>query len=508
MASAKVPFAGFGGGVNMHDAMELLRANQLLNGENIILDENGGATKRKGTVNKITIGAGSDRILSAYVWYRFPGSGNDPAVLIHLSDGTIRYTTNLSSFTTLWSSLSTSAPFCFENGLGASGVAKVFASNGVDDFRFWDGTATGTNASAPKGKYLKWWKSTMWVANIASNPHQLWASNAGNGETFGGSAFVNIEPGVGDEITGLWGLPEELVVFKLRGRWHLINPNTFENRIVDPVNGCESHFSIIGKDDKVYFLTRRGIAQFLAHGMAELVSRNIDPIFTQNVLNYNALKTVWAYEHETRLGWLLPSATDTFPTFGIEYYPLSEDRPWMFQRLPARVAVNYRKAGEERLLTGSNNANKLQEAFVGNDDDGTVFSGFLDTRWDPLNDGYIRKYLRELRFLGRGKVFVGVRRDYKDSIDRSRLLDFTVVQPIWDDNLWDDENWGPNAVSKPLAIRPDLYGRQFSLRFSDSETAAVGDLLRVGSKEFSVSRGAWSILGVIAECESMSEVFV
>ena len=84
--SARIDIPGFRGGVNNASAPDELQDDEVRGIENIILDENGGGSKRLGITTISNPGAD---ILSLYVFYR--GATLSPQVLVHLANGNFRY---------------------------------------------------------------------------------------------------------------------------------------------------------------------------------------------------------------------------------------------------------------------------------------------------------------------------------------------------------------------------------------------------------------------------------
>jgi hypothetical protein len=60
-------------------------------------------------------------------------------------------------------------------------------------------------------------------------------------------------------------------------------------------------------------------------------------------------------------------------------------------------------------------------------------------------------------------------------------------------------NWGPDSNVKEVTLNPDAYGRFITLVFSDSSALAGSKILPVGSKDYSIPTGQWSILGTLLD---------
>lgn len=488
---AKQP--GFGGGVNIRDVPSALEEDEAIALANIILDERGGVSKRQGSTLISTVGTGTDRILSIYTWYRV---ASDPHVIIHLSDGSLRYSTNYDtgspSWTTIATGKSTSAPYNFETYLD-----RLYMSNGVNNYAKWDGTTFTEMASNPKGKYLKLWKDSMWVSGVEGSglENRIYSSNVGDPDTFGASSFVDIFKGDGDRIKALGADANALIPFKQRRFFIIFDPVTFANRLMDSEKGCESHRSLLYSEEGIYFLSSVGICVYFGDGPAEMISGKIQPLFTASQLNYTALDLACSYQDGVRFGWSLPEASSAVPNLQIEYYPRYDKKPWTFHRLPARAMASVRKQTNVLLLYGHNASNKVEKAFVGSTDDGTAFQALVEVGWYDFNSPLNWKYLNRVKLVGRGKFEIQFKRNFETAIKRNRLIDFSGGTDLWTTaDTWNVGEWGPESNIREIDIYPDVYGRVFLVRLLDAESGVGIRPIDIGGRQASITEGEWTLL--------------
>jgi hypothetical protein len=305
-------------------------------------------------------------------------------------------------------------------------------------------------------------------------------------------------------------------VFK-RSRYMIIyDPGLFSNRVVDFEKGCESHFSIIQFESEIYFLSRRGICKFDANGPADFVSWKLDPLFDPNVLNFSALETVYAYTVGNRIGWALPEIGSPTPTVQLEYYPRliqytrASDRyaaPFVFHRMPASVFTRFRSGAVEYLYGGKNTENKFLYLFAPIGTDDTVsFAAVMETSAFDFGSPTKTKYIRRVRFLGRGRVYVQFRRNFQTAILNTLLVDLSAAVDLWSTgDLWGTGTWGPDSLLKEAEVKPDVYGRAISMRFTDTETSVSPRSVSVGSREVSLTVGSWGISGCLIEAELLGQ---
>jgi len=487
----------------------MLAPNEALRIENVDLAERGAASKRNGVYSMGQFSAtGTQRVISMYAFYR---GASAPQLLIQTSGGVLRYTNDPTADPIVWTDiatgLSTTARMSFETF-----NSKCYVSNGVDAYASWDGTTYTVFPSAPKGKYLRLFKDTMWVSGITGTPDRVYSSNPGDAETFGVASWVDIAHGDGDLVTALGTDGLYLIVFKRNRTMTIYDPVTYANRVVDFEKGCESHFSVIQFENAIYFLSRRGICQYLGDSPSRYLSYKIDPIWDPAVTNLATLDTTFAYVFGQRIGWAVPESGSSYPTFQIEYYPRLADRsqdqetagigPFAFQRMPAQAFALWRSGTNERLFAGSNLANKVYWVFRPGQttDDGVAFQGLIESKAYDFKSVDHTKYIRRVRLFGRGKFQMLVRRNFESAVYRTYPVDLTASADLWSaSDLWGTGTWGPDSNIKQARINMDVYGRFFSLTFIDAEVGSATKIVSVGSSDYRLPIGEWTIFGVLMD---------
>jgi hypothetical protein len=501
----EVKVTNFSGGINALDSPSGLPPEDIKRGENVFLDERGSGGKRLGCESHGTIGVGADRIISLHTFYR---AGAQPQVLAHTSAGKLYYTNDPAANPTVWTQitgatgLSTSVPMSFETF-----NSKVYMCDGVSAYASWDGTTYVTFPTQPKGRYLRVWKDTMFLSGITGTPDRVYESDAGNAENFGVSSWVDIAHGDGDAVTALATDGIYMIVSKRQTIFVIYDPVSLANRLADANKGSESHFSWVHFDGDLYFLTRNGICRWRTDSPSVPLSFKLDPIFRMEIINLNGLLNAYGYAWGNRVGWAIPEVGQTYPTFQIEYFPRLAGKsgvgPFMFQRMPASVFTRVRFSNYERLYAGHNAANKFLQAYatVGTDD-GQVYAGLIETGMMDLGVPARTKYIRRLRFLGRGKFDVQILRNFETSAHESHTIDLASGQDTWNlGEKWNEGDWGPDSWVKEKLVNTDLYGRYFAFRFTEAETNMGTRVTSVGNKDYSTSAGEWAIYGIIVEGE-------
>jgi len=507
---------GFVGGANIRDAINLLGANEARPLENMVLDERGGAQKRRGCNALLGyFGPPTARVLSMYTFMR--GMGVTPQILIHTTEGKLYVTSdphaNPVSWTEIALGLSTTSPMSFETF-----KKKCYMSNGVDPYCAWDGAAYTTFPSAPRGRFLRLWSERMWISGVTGENDRIYASDENLPEVFTISNWVDIAAGDGDHVRALANDGQFLVVAKRERTWTIYDPVEFFNRLVDPEKGFESHFACTSFEGSLYFLSRRGICQYMGDAPSVMISERIEPAFIEPFIELTQINKATAYTFLNRVGFVVPESGETRNSLVIEYYPklagvtqtgTRSIGPFTFHRMPVQCFARWRYGSYDRLYAAHNQAAKMLECFapVGTDD-GVPFQAMLQTAWFDFGNPTHTKYLREMRFLCGGRFDVLIFRDFEEGIYRNLNVDARGIQDDWDiSEVWGEDDWGKeDPVRDILRTNIDAYARWFSFRFQDSfETDTNFQTFWIGSRDRDLAVGEWAIYGVVAEASVLGK---
>lgn len=182
------------GGLNTRNDPTLVEDNQVIDCLNIAFDQPGVVGTRAGTETV------ADEISSSQ-----PGKGmkgytkvNGNTYLVWKCAGALYYITpGASTNTSIVSGLSsTEVQMDVYNDV-------LYIANATDDFRSWDGTSTTNHAAVPKGQEFGIYENRAYISGNPSNPSRLYFSDVGAPTTFGGSSYIDINPGDGFKITGI-----------------------------------------------------------------------------------------------------------------------------------------------------------------------------------------------------------------------------------------------------------------------------------------------------------------
>jgi len=500
---------GWAAGVNIREGVNFMGPDASRPMENIVLNERGVARKRLGCETHGTFGASADRVLSMYTYYRGPGV--PPQVLMHTTAGQLLMTSNPDvpspTWTTIASGLSATAPLSYETF-----NSKVYFGNGVDPYSAWDGSALTTFPSAPKGRYHRLWKDTMWISGVTGYNDRVYSSAAGDAETFPVPNFVDIGRGDGDTVTALATDGQFLIVGKRDKTATISHPVTLANLVIDYEKGFESHFAVTSYESEIFFLSRRGLCRYLGDNPSQIISDFLDPMFDPAVIALDRLYQATAYGFENKVGFALPEHGSGTNSIILEYYPrlgaltafgTRSIGPFTFHRMPTQCFTKWRYGASDMLFASHGTANKFLRVFANvGTDDGVSFKAVIQTPFFDVGDPLNTKYLRYLRFICAGRFNLHIYRDYEPAIYRTIMVDAKSAQDLWNNSeYWGSGTWGIDSWLKDLTkTNVDAYGVCFSFRFQDAQEPDP-DLRHVwvGDRATQVPAGEWAIYGLAIE---------
>lgn len=194
-----------------------------------------------------------------------------------VDDGTFKYTTGTSwsndttvSFTAdapIWFTQARSAQYIFDGTLGGA---------------MWDGTTLSRPGTLPKAKFSLFTQSYHIVSGVDGQRNRVYISELADASKFtrtSGSlndaievpgatvfsgttaAFIDIQPGDGDQIMALGTFQNVIVIFKQFSIYQMTFDDTGDP-VVQPITnaaGCVSARSVKNVENDLYFLSREGI---------------------------------------------------------------------------------------------------------------------------------------------------------------------------------------------------------------------------------------------------------
>jgi hypothetical protein len=432
----------------------------------------------------------------------------------------------------------TSGPYDFAR-FAQPGSEHIYASNGVDAPRRWNGSAwatptatvNGTAASAmPKAGSLAVTATVPGASSgtnaanrliatafgtqtaagpggTATNPSRWYASNPGQPEIWEtdgagtpvrGRNFGDLTPGDGEQIMAAVTWRELVFIFKETKFFVLWGESTgadgtpiFNFReIVNNVGLAAKHAVAVGRDG-VYFMAGNGIYHtsggdptLLSDKIGPLWNGDFDVFYQGDAINHTQLALSRMAWHDEQLFVAVPTGTRTYNDRMLVYD--TQHQWWTVYDIPASALAVFRRADLNELAfgyaTGLNRIGRHHANLI--DDRGVPIMSRWRSGWSDYNLP-TQKTLRETKAWGSGAVTVGFSTDYNSGITSSAdaLFSFSGTWPssgTW--GAWIAANggvWpGEGEVTNKL-LRRAVRGTTFSTQFSSHPASPEWAMHRV-----------------------------
>lgn len=271
---------------------------------------------------------------------------------------------------------------------------QVYGGNGTDPLISYNGTSYSIVNSAIHPQFLKVRKNRLYCAN--ANSSTLYFSDAGNPASFPVNNFIQINTNDGQNITGLFAILDNLIIFKDDSVWILTgeplgagNTTTIGNLQLRAANssvGCSAFRTIQQVDQTLFFMHYSGIYALQNYSVT-LVSPKLQKTFS-NGMNPGFLSLCWAVYNDQEKKYIMgyPSTVATTPDRAIVYDFLSKNYT-RWDDIPGSCAINYRFSGlVEGIVMGDPNKGNIYQLLQGYadiaGDNGTATGGSTTTLVD------------------------------------------------------------------------------------------------------------------------------
>lgn len=288
-------YRDFGGGLNNDDASVSIAANESPNLLNVNIDDPRGAlTQRRGYQTCGTIPSGGI-VTNLYEYAKNDGTRR----LIVTDNTTVWQTANCIDFSTI-----TTGQNPLELPRFATVLDDLWIVNGSTWPIVWNGSTStqldgvSGRPEGPIGKYISYWKSRVWIANVPTSPSSVFFSalvdESGNildPETSTGAWIstnqIYINRDDGSPIYGMRPYRDNLYIFKETGINRILFESEFDLSLAKNVSNTGSKFdeSIVEMDDGlIRFLGNDGIYAFdgsRVHRLSSKIAPTIESIKQQ-----------------------------------------------------------------------------------------------------------------------------------------------------------------------------------------------------------------------------------
>ena len=510
MAYIVKPINSFAKGLNLRDNPQQVAQDEAIDLLNVVFTERGAVAQRYGYA-QFTSSALTNQVDSLGVFYTSTGTKQLIAGCgsrlegINTSGAVVASATGLSG-----------GPYTFAR-FAAPGSELLYAGNGTDTLRKWDGlawtaptaTVDGTAARAmPKAGAIAIQPNDNRLAasgfatitggphGVASNPSRVFFSNAGAPETWEtdgvaprGANYLDLTPGDGEQIMGMVAWRNNLFVFK-ESKFFVFYGNSlatagtpiFNYRAVDAGIGLCSRRALVAGYDGVYFMDRTGVYRTTGNE-PELVSSIIDPFFQgspsvyyrSNVLNHASLTKAAATFHENRLYIAVCTGSSVTNDSILVYDP--RFKWWSLWNITAAALASFRASNQAELMfgypTGAKKVYRYSSTYT--NDDSAAISSRWRMGWPDFGIPQA-KTTREVKLWGIGTCSVGLTSDFTTTTGSTQAVLFSGSVDLWGDGIisdtWGDgtgtDLWGPGNQPTLKLARQAIRGTNFSVEFANS----------------------------------------
>lgn len=294
---------------------------------------------------------------------------------------------------------------------------------------------------------------------------------------------------------GLVAWREYLFVFKQSKLFVFYGTDTdssgdpvFRYRTVDTGIGAVASRAIVAGRDGVYFLNGRGVYRTTG-GVPELVSPALDPFFVggtseffrSDALNLAQIGSAAMGAHHEQIFVAVPTGASTVNNRLLVFDVIGGW--WTLHDMPASCLTSFDTGSREDLMfglaSGGNHVARHAASLL--TDDGAPIVARWSSGWFDYKDTVV-KSVRQLEVWGKGRVLVGLNRDYITS-GASRIVDFAAGTDTWGDgtdgqtwgNGTDGQTWGSGYVLTPRLVRGvGVRGTVFSVVLNSTDGSPWG----------------------------------
>ena len=481
-------FQDFSGGLDVAQSVYELEPHRARDARNVRSTLKGQLVKRDGSQVWATLAANS---LSLY-------PSLNPRFLIAAGTTTIYSVNPAKAATSIKTGMTNGARWSWINAPATGGQGPLFGVNGTDA-QAWDGVAAATvawTASAgtfPTGaKYLLHRSLRTLAAGMtayagAKDPTSMVAASAvGNPRdwsTASGGWQVEFAPNDGEAITAITPVGPYVLVSKPSKCWLIYDMDTGANRPLSEAAGAVSHRAAIETPMGTVFLTKDMGVVVTGGGALKRMSERI-LLLLQTIPAARRSEAVMAWWNgKLYLAVSLGSATNDVL---FEYVP-ETDAWWAHSLGSSDLAVWEPTAGLPLLFDIKAGAALQRQLFVSGrtlDDvaaagtGGVTYSSYWRGAFHTFGAHELRKRVRQIRLDGKGRVRVGVTKDFRRGDELLREQVFAADVGSWgvnDGSLWgvdDGTLWGGLADIEQVRVPTPGVGRAWSLSLGNDTSDA------------------------------------
>jgi len=496
VSGSVVAVAGFSGGLNLRDAVDAVDPTQAIDAMNVEFTLKGAVRQRPGYDN-FTTSALTARPTNVESYYNAAGTvaqivtGSSTRLDTVGSDGAV-----VASAT----GLTAGEPWSFAR-FASPANDYVYAGNGQNELRRWNGTSWSTVTGSPYAALLDSTqegklggrlvaagvKSGTTFAGQTATPSHVFFSDGADPTAWTAGNYVQLSPGDGEKVTAMAAWQDGLYVFKeskffkFYGVTDVSGTARFDYYPINTGVGCVGPRAIAAGSDGLYFADRKGI--YRTRGQApERISDAIAPIFDSLLPTstyYSGGVQSPAYSSNTVLCFHNERLYVSFTSESSEndrtlvYDP--KLNAWSIWGVGTRAMTTFRPTTTGKLelyfagASGTNDLYKFSTSYA--TDNGTTIDSHWRSGWTNFGSD-AQKRVRAQKLWGTGLIYVGLSVDYDDDSGQQVQVDFrSPAITYWGDGYWNVDTWSTPRGLVPGIRRKAARGTTFSLYLANTTAA-------------------------------------
>jgi len=316
----------------------------------------------------------------------------------------------------------------------------------------WDIDDVAQLSAFPAGKYITFFNSRLWSANLDGSPYEIrWSAPEPAYRVWPTISNAVIMEDDNSPITGLRGFQENLIVTKNDSIWQMVNigedingVDTFKARRMVRGTGCVSNSSMQEVQGHLVFLAEDGIYAWAGGTEVKKLSDKISSTIKRiNPARWQfATSVVW----KTKSLYLLSVAVDGSGENNLVIvWDYKNNTWWLWDNIKAQNWMYDEDAVDNEQIFFFDASRNILQLGPSQTDHGTAITSYFTSHQVGVEDNYTKRLRRvELKATNNSNSATVEIRSNDEASGSTATLTFTdTAEASWDDFVYSDDDWTP-----------------------------------------------------------------